>query len=268
MSADPRRPLVVTTRHESAGGPTATLMAAHGVALWSLPTTACVLSAPGLARAARAIAGADLDWIAVTSPRAAGVLGTLEEAVLRCRAVDRPRIAAVGPATAAELCRRGLPVDLVGGGGTGADLARAILDRLGDRPRARILWPRATAGLPDLGTHLRAARVTVVDPPVYATVPVRPSSMDEFLDRLRAGRIDAVCFYAPSAIDSLARAMAPERCDLLERARLASFGPSTAAALRARGLTVGVSGRVPDPIAFGRAVLDALGTRVGAESCG
>ena len=255
--------LVVTTRDERAGSPFARILEASGARLWSLPTTRAAVAPSAVDRLRRDLARPSWDWIAVTSPRAASILAPLIPARSGCDAAPPPGIAAIGPATASRLRAQGVKVDVVPRTPSARALARAILSQLRHPRQARVLWPRAADSLPDLRAHLERAGVAVIDPVVYATVPYVPPATPRLVRRLSAGAIDAVCFYAPSAVRGLASAMTATQLHLLDRTCVASFGPSTSAALRALGVAPALEATRADSPAFARAVVKRIVERRG-----
>ncbi|MHC4223077.1 MAG: uroporphyrinogen-III synthase [Planctomycetota bacterium] len=144
-----------------------------------------------------------------------GVLFTSVSAVDRAPADVRwPRVGAVGDVTAEALRRRGIAVDVEGGGG-GTDLARAW----GGAEGQRLLLPQAIKAHPALAEALRAAGAEVVCVPVYETIPV------EKPDRVLLAEADLICFFAPSAVRAF------RTLDVRTRAKVWAHGPTTRAAV-------------------------------------
>lgn len=170
-----------------------------------------VLGGPGTIQTA--VEGAD--WVLFASPYALWIVGSSTE-LFRSR-----RIGAVGPGTARELARIGIPIDLLSEKSTGAGLAEAFL-ALGLPKQTAVLLPRARDGRPELRDALRSAGYNVCDAVVYETSsqPIGPIE-DEW---------DAVLVASPSGAEALPQAAF--------RAKLVAIGETTAAALRARGFAV------------------------------
>jgi uroporphyrinogen-III synthase len=163
----------------------------------------------------------------------------------RGRLKSPPPAAAVGPATARALTARGWRPRVVAEDARAEGLARAL--RL---PRgAKVLLPRAERGREALPRLLRAAGAKVDAVTAYRTVP-DPAGRRALRRALRAGA-DAVCFASGSAV----AAAGP-----LGRAAAVAIGPTTAAALRARGVRPAAVADAPTPAALARAVLRALRT--------
>lgn len=115
---------------------------------------------------------------------------------------------------------------------------------------ARVLIPRAERGLDTLPRGLRTAgaRVTVV--PAYRTVP-DPEGLRALRRALALGA-DAATFASPSA----AVLAVPDL--KLSLAAAIAIGPTTAAALRAKGVTPAAVAERPDPESLARAVVEGL----------
>src|SRR2546426_285931 len=190
---------------------------------------------------ARRGARADLSsyrWIVFTSRNTVDIVfDRLPAWGLEPRSLAHAAIAAIGPATAAALARRGTPPALVPERYV-AEALIAALARVDEVAGARILLPRALDArdaLPD-GLRARGAVVDVV--PVYRTVPVTgdgPALAGEIL----AGRCDAITFTSSSTVrhfvDQVGRAAATSG-----RFAAAVIGPVTAATARELGLRVAV----------------------------
>jgi uroporphyrinogen III methyltransferase/synthase len=171
---------------------------------------------------------------------------------LRCRTIlghapVPPRVlGAVGRATAQAVAAHGWQCSIIPDDARAAALARIL--RV---PRdSRVLIPRAERGLDTLNGSLRkkGARVTLAT--AYRTLPDRAG-----LRALRLALIkgaDAVTFASGSAAVLGAR-----DCSLSGAAAVA-IGPTTAAALRSRGVVPAAVSKRPDPESFARAVVLAL----------
>jgi len=176
-------------------------------------------------------------WAAFASAHA------VEETVRRLDALGLPRglladrrLACVGPATGARLEALVRAPDLMPAEATGAALAAALAPHV--RGRA-VLVPRAAEARPELGSGLRAAGAELVDPVAYRTLPAAPGSLSPLGALLAAGRVDAVTFASPSAVQGTVMGLgtdAPRLAGVL----LGAIGPTTAEALRAAGFTAGV----------------------------
>lgn len=251
-------PLVVVTREEGPKGVLSERLTALGASVWALPCTATEpVADPG--QLDRALAGlAGFDWLVVTSARAVDALCERPAWPSAWTAGPRPKVAAVGRASARRLRDAGLPVDLVGSGG-GEALGRALVEAAAPLRRIRILWPRAEGARPELGRTLGSAGVEVSDPVAYRTRAVRPESLRAFAEALVAGRIAAVTFAAPSAAEALAAALPTgDLSSLRDRTLVASIGPTTSEALAACGAPPDVQAAEPAARALAEAVMGRL----------
>ena len=176
-------------------------------------------------------------WVAFASAHA------VEETVRRLDALGLPRglladrrLACVGPATGARLEALVRAPDLMPAEATGAALAAALAPHV--RGRA-VLVPRAAESRPELGAGLRAAGAELVDPVAYRTLPAAPGSLSPLAALLAAGRVDAVTFASPSAVQGTVAGLGAD-ARRLAGVLLGAIGPTTAEALRAAGFTVGI----------------------------
>jgi uroporphyrinogen III methyltransferase/synthase len=149
------------------------------------------------------------------------------------RELSQARIAAIGPATAAQLRACGLRVAAV----PAQYRSEAIVDSLGEAQicGARILLPRAQGGgsaLPEL-LLARGARV-VEDAPAYKTVRPADARARRISEAIKAGTLDLVTFTSPSTAINF-HAMLGQQAT---RLKAAVIGPVTAAACRKLGFEV------------------------------
>ena len=240
---------VAVTRPEDDAGELADLLERAGAVPVVIPLTR-ILPPVDDGPLRRAVANADAyDWIIFTSARAVRAFGAVVAPELPGRL--RARIAAVGPATAAAVhALTGRAPDVVPERSTGASIVPALLEH-GPVRHARVLWPRAETPRPELPAALLDAGVALDDPIAYRTLP-DPAAARHLADLAVAGRIDAITFTAPSAVECLADALdqrARPRC------LVAVIGPATADAARARGFEVHVEPEQP--------IISALVTALG-----
>jgi uroporphyrinogen-III synthase len=194
-------------------------------------------------------------WAAFASANA------VEQAVARLDALGLARgsladlrLACVGPATGARLEALVRAPDLMPAEATGAALAAALAPHV--RGRA-VLVPRAAEGRPELCDGLAAAGAEVVAPVAYRTATAAPGSLSALGALLRQGRVDAVTFASPSAVRGVVDGLGAD-APRLAGTLLAAIGPTTAAALRAAGFTVGVTPGEHTAAALAEAVADRL----------
>ena len=236
--------MIVTRPRASSAGLAAALRARGARVVFApLINTTPPKSWKSLDRALRRLSR--FDAVAFSSRTAVDFFFTRMKSVLR----DRPRrprfIAAVGPATAKALAARGWKCSVVPEDARAAGLARAW-----KLPRgARVLLPRAERGLTVLPEALAAAGARVTLAAAYRTV--RDPAGLRVLRRAVAAGADAACFASGSAAAALGAAR-------LGRCAAVAIGPTTAAALRARGLRAAAVARNPGADAFADAVARAL----------
>lgn len=218
---------VVVTRAEPAEGPLSRELRRLGLPVLSWPAIGIVPADPeGLGQA---VSSAGFDWIVLTSRHGVEALTELLPAP-----PAGVSIAAIGPATAAELRERGWPVDVVGEAGA-ESLLRAF-ETMGLRGR-RILHPTSSRALPALREGLERLGAEVVSVEAYRTVPV---SLDVEACRaaIARGDVGAVTFASPSAVIELERALGSgDFRRLLAAAPAVAIGPTTARELTVRGIS-------------------------------
>jgi len=169
------------------------------------------------------------DWIVFTSANTVSAVWDRLRAIGRTNLAGARRIAAVGPATGAELVERGAAIDAVPTTFRGA----AIADALGRLDDQRVLLPRADIGREETAEALRDAGAVVDEVVAYQTV--MPVSDRFGLTALRAG-VDAITFTSPSTVHNFVSLVGPDSPKLLARSVVACIGPVTAAAVTDLGL--------------------------------
>jgi uroporphyrinogen III methyltransferase/synthase len=181
------------------------------------------------------------DWIVFTSQNAVHVVcDRLPEWELAPRDVARAAVAAIGPATAEALERRGLVPDLV----PERFVAEAVVTSLAARGDVRgktFLMPRAREARDALPDGLRALGAVVDVIPVYETIRETGDGSGLAAEVL-AGRIDLVTFTSSSTVRGFV--------DLVGRPAAASgrfaaavIGPVTSGTARELGITVVIEAR-------------------------
>lgn len=241
---------ILLTRSEEDAALWAEALERRGAAAVSLP---CIGSEPIVGDtlgAALRNAVSRAAWLVFTSRR--GVEAFVRLAGTEVQVPDAVQIAAVGPATAEAVHRAFGRVDLVGERGTAESLADALIaagagDNAADGARSHsdtrdtrppsVVLALAENAREVLEQRLRAAGADVQRFNVYRTVPA-PSRTPK--TRLSALGVDAVWLASPSAVTGLLN-----QIDIDGSAALVAIGPSTAAAIRARGLAVAAEAREP-----------------------
>lgn len=159
---------------------------------------------------------AGYDWVVVTSRTGAAALARRARGPL-------PRVAAIGPGTAAELAAHGIAAALVPEVSTQEGLVAAF-----PRPAGRVMFAGAEGARRVVVAELDADFVAL-----YRTVPALPAG------GLPEG--DVVVVASPSAARVLAQSWAaPGAVLAAARPVVVSIGPQTSAAARAAGVTVDV----------------------------
>ena len=158
----------------------------------------------------------------------------LAHAGLDARDLHGVKLAAIGPATAAELGSRGLRVDYV----PGEYVAEAVAAGLGEMEGKRVLLPRADIARPALARLLREAGAQVLEVSAYRTL--RPAVDAGELRKLLAG-ITVATFTSSSTVRNLAAMVQEAGLNLvqsLQGAVVACIGPITAETAQELGLPV------------------------------
>nr|WP_233613991.1 uroporphyrinogen-III synthase [Leucobacter edaphi] len=194
-------------------------------------------SDPGpLAEAAARWNRGDYDWVAITSATGASAFA---EAGARPHTSSRPgsqrpRVAAVGPATAAELRRHGFPIDLAPASDFSGDgLAEAF--RAAEIAPSLVLLPASEIADDTVESGLTAAGHRVERVTAYRTVP---AATDRRAARERAREVDIVLVSSGSVARELAATLAP----LPPLTTVIAIGGPTARALDELGI-------LPDAVA-------------------
>ena len=178
---------------------------------------------------------ATFDWVVFTSVNGVDhVWQRLAVLGLDDRAFTRLQLAAIGPATAAELAARDLQSVVV----PKRFVAEALLEVIPNPTGKRFLLPRAALARDALRTGLQHAGAEVVEVPAYDTILPEPSS--EILAALEAG-VDVLTFTASSTVRNFVAQLGQARARVLaDRAQVAVIGPVTAETARHLGLRVDV----------------------------
>ncbi|MGH9804271.1 MAG: uroporphyrinogen-III synthase [Candidatus Acidiferrales bacterium] len=182
------------------------------------------------------------DWLIFTSVN--GVerfLARMKKRGLVARALGETRIAAIGPATARALRRRGLRVAVV----PDEFRAEGLLATLrGERWRGkRVLLARAAAAREILPRELRRRGARVDVAAVYRTVvPVTSRRRARSLFRKR--KPDAITFTSSSTVRNFCALLGRRRARrALRGVAIATIGPVTTRTARALGLRVAVEAK-------------------------
>jgi uroporphyrinogen III methyltransferase/synthase len=241
--ADRTRPLtgkrIVITRAPEKSQEFARLLEEQGAEVLFLPCVRCE-PIPNSPEFEEAVNELELfDWVILTSGNAALHFGLkIEGRPEGLHLGGRPLVAAVGPATAAEARKWGLPVEYVARGHRGEALAEELGKRLAGR---RVLLPRSDQADESLPRLLRSFGAEVTEVVTYKTMaPVPSADAQARVVRVR-GEADVLTFFSPSAFENFAKELETE--DLVSLSKhliFAVIGPVTAKAIRDAGLPVAI----------------------------
>ena len=175
------------------------------------------------------------------------------------RALERLRLAAIGPATAEALHALGLETEVV----PEEYVAEGLAARLGEliRPGERVLLARAAEARDVLVIQLEAAGALVDEVPAYRT---RPAAEDAGPLRraLALGKVDVVTFTSSSTVRHFAALFPGEDLSrLLRGVAVACIGPVTGATAREVGLEARIVPREYTIPALARAIADHYASR-------
>lgn len=236
---------VIITRAAERSGPLADGLRRFGIEVVEMPLTRTVDAADGGAALRAAVAKlSSYDWVVVTSPEGARRMRDALDTVPG-GTTSRPRLAAVGRATAAALGG----ADLVPTVQTGAALGEAFPDGPG-----RVLLAVARDAGTDFERAAAAKGWTIDRIATYVTEPVPFTPAEIAAMRAVIVDSDAVVMAAPSAVQSWVAALGSTM-----PAVVVAMGPSTADALATAGFprcTVAAEQSLEGLV---RAVVQALG---------
>lgn len=214
-----------------------------------------------LDQALRALAaGTVYDWLIFTSANGVKmVLERLRNLGLEPDILRGPRIATIGPATAAALTSYGLSAALVPAEFIAESVAEALRDEARQRGATlagqRVLLARAAEARQVLVSELEQAGANVEVAVAYQTVPVAQDDErgQEVIRLLRQQQLDAITFTSSSTVHHFMHWLsqsAPDIAILLAypgkqpaRPLIACIGPITAQTARDYGLEVSVEAR-------------------------
>jgi uroporphyrinogen-III synthase len=232
----------------------ASRLSPQGIEVVAMPVTQQRADAGDRELLAQAIQTGPFAAVVVASRHAASCL----VAALRASSTNLGEIWAVGPATRQSLDDGGLASHHPPGVLDGAELARALIASR-DLRGQRVLVPHAEHGRTDAIDLLRAAGADVVDVVAYRTHAVAADDPSIAAGRaLLTGHGAAVCaVFAPSQVAALAASVGP----LAEvPTQFCAIGETTAAALRAAGVTgIGIAA-TPTPDGLATAIRTLLAT--------
>jgi uroporphyrinogen III methyltransferase / synthase len=233
---------ILVTRPEQQQDVAVRLLRQRGAEGVSFPTIAIEPppDAAAVSAAVRDLGGYDL--VAFTSDNGVDWLfREIDRQGKDARAFGAARLAAIGPATAAGLARRGLRPDVVAETFVAEDLARVVVAALGAEPK-RVLLARALVARNAFPDALRAAGHTVDVVAVYRTVTAGAERRDELGALLPS--LDAVLLTSSSTAENLCAVLGHGAAAALDHLVVASIGPVTTATATKLGLRVAVTATV------------------------
>lgn len=211
------RTSIVLTRHTDQNRPWVQRLQSLGLSVLEMPLLEFeMLEAPSQK------VTEDADWILFTSPR--GVHAFVDAGLK----AEGCRVGCLGTGTAAALAEHGIEDHLGFSGKNGEELAQAFKTKI--NPPAKVLLPGPVTRINAPLEILREAGFTVLDLPLYRTVPVAPTQPP--------GTHAVIFFCSPSAVRSFAGA-------LEERPECIAIGETTARTCRELGFPVRVADK-PD----------------------
>lgn len=175
------------------------------------------------------------DWVVFTSANGVSAFfDALEDAGVEESAWKKVRFAAVGPATARALARRGAAAEVMAGEHRAEGLVEALAAR--GVACARVLFPRAQEAREVLAEGLRAAGAHVDDVVAYRLV--RESVDPNVLRELASPGMDGLILTSPSSVRFLKMACDEAKLPWPVPAKCFCIGPVTEGAARGGGLFV------------------------------
>lgn len=226
---------IVVTRRPDQASPLTTLLQERGATVVEVPAIHIAPAPDPSALDAALEHLGRYQWMVFTSVNTVNaVLGRLTVLGLEPRlGVRGPKVAAVGPATAAAL-RQAFPEDRVAIAPEESFRAASLGEALARRgiEGARVLLPGSSRAREELPALLRAAGATVDAVVAYATL--EPPDLAERVGRALAVGFDLVAFASPSAVEAFAQAAGERTAGLAA----VVIGPTTAEAARAAGFEV------------------------------
>ena len=234
---------IMVTRARTQASALVDLLAREGAEAIEVPSIqiAPVVDDPDKSRLRRAaLELSSYQWVVFTSVNGVEAFWqAMEREGLDARAFASARVAAIGPATAGSLERRGIYADSVPEEYVSEAVAEALRGHI--QPGDRVLLPRVEGGRVMLVEGLLALGASVDQVVAYRTV-VPEDSQEKALALLADGKIDVVTFASSSTVRNLVTLL-PGDVSLLQRPVIACIGPVTADTARGLGLRVDVQAR-------------------------
>ena len=202
----------------------------------------------------RAIASLDtFNWVLFTSANAVRFFAKhCRKANVALEDRDRPRCAAVGPATATAAAAAGFTVSYVAREFVGTALAQELSGALAGK---RILLPRSDRAGRALPEALVLVGAEVTEVVTYHTGGVGVPDLG-VLEAIREANVDVVLFFSPSAVENIREELGADALSRLgARAAFAAVGPVTAAALHKAGLPMAIEAQLATADSMAKAIV-------------
>jgi len=148
------------------------------------------------------------------------------------------RTYAVGQRTLDSLESAGIPA-MMAEGGTAGDLAESVGAHVQGK---RFFFPKSNIAREVLPEALKARGAVVDEAIVYKTEVPAPKDLDAVRNALRAGAVDILFFFSPSAVFNFTQMIGT---GFTESLIVAVIGPTTAEAARSAGFVVSVIAEKP-----------------------
>ncbi|MGH9686104.1 MAG: uroporphyrinogen-III synthase [Candidatus Acidiferrales bacterium] len=193
----------------------------------------------------------EFDWLTFTSQNAVRFFTRRHRARGTAHSAPtsrRPKVAALGNATAEVATKLEWPPDFVASNArSGAEFVSALASLARGQ---RILLPQSDQADERIPTALREVGAFVTC--VVAYRACMPKSLDSnALARIRRDETDMIFFASPSAFRNFAQAVGEETMEQLAKdSAFGAIGPTTAGAIRAAGVRVGIESPQPSASAI------------------
>jgi uroporphyrinogen-III synthase len=222
-----------------------------------LPTIeiAPIENADSLDRALRRLG--EYDWVIFTSAHGVNfVLKRMSELRIEYKALQKVKVATIGPATASALDQVGRRPDFI----PAEYLSEKIAQGLGEVNGKRILLLRADISSNILPAQLGERGALVDNVVAYRTIIPR-NLTPERLRSVFDGGVDLVTFTSPSTVRNLAQVLeAGELGRFLRNAKVACIGPVTVEAVKEMGIHVDIVARHHTVDSLVEAIVDEIRT--------
>lgn len=244
---------ILVTRSRRQAGELSTALRALGATVMEIPAIE-IKPPPSLRPLDQALKNLSAyDWLILTSVNGVEALvARMKKLAIPPRALQRPSIVAIGPATRRAIEKHGLHVHLM----PREYVAEAVVRALRRRVRGqRVLLVRAAVARDVIPRALRRAGALVDVVAAYQTIAPRGSA-----SRVKAAlgdsqrRPDCITFTSSSTARNFLAMLEPKARETLASVKLASIGPVTSATLRKLGLRVHIEAKAYTTVGLAKAM--------------